>query len=783
MNLLCQRSLLIVLVVVFQAHASFYSKLAIADDAAQDRARELAASLSSAELSERRDAAYALAKLGADAFPAIDALVEGLRDRDDQVWMQCAMAVARLGPDGICAVDALVNSLGDDDLQHRYRAAWAISRIGPQAIPALIKAAADASSRRRAAAFDAMGWMPENADRLVESLRQGLRDDRTEVRQQAATSLARIGDPVASALGEALDSEDQVVRSIAAGGLAKTRSADSYRDRLIALLNDEDAGVRAAAIMAAAKTNAADEQKIQMIIQALIDPDTKVRGGGVLALRGLPDSLSREMVSHLAQQLESDDQHVRDCVAFAIGTMGRRGEPAVDALIAALKDNSEQDASSEPSPISEALRRIGTAAVPALLREATGSQDSQDKLAKALAQIGPAATEPLIAALQNETGRVRAIAAQAIGQMRSIPAIAVQPLANCLQVDDPELRAAASAALGHVGKLDANVINQLRGLSEDADDRVRSAATLAVATTDGDQEYVTNLLMNAVQDASELVRRSAVVGLTKIESDRGEVIDALVVGLSDSDSIVRRDAAIAIGAIGPSARRATERLIELLAGDDNSVRAAAATSLGSVAEPTPELAQTLGRALVGDDDAVSLAALGSLTLMEQTAGVVVDSVIELLSHPRGELRAAALSCLAKIEADAERSVPLLKNALGDEEWAVRRDAAAALGQLGDKAQGAVPVLFALLSEPDDTNFAKDALRSINVAGPDAVPVLIEGLKSTDRRQQFYALYLIGRVQPKAKDAIPVLRELAESSDSDRLRGMVQRAIDEISAAE
>ena len=65
--------------------------------------------------------------------------------------------------------------------------------------------------------------------------------------------------------------------------------------------------------------------------------------------------------------------------------------------------------------------------------------------------------------------------------------------------------------------------------------------------------------------------------------------------------------------------------------------------------------------------------------------------------------------------------------------------------------------------------------------PEAVPILIEGLKSTDRRRQFYAIFLLGKVGAEASTALPVLRQLREDSDSVRAKDAFTRAIKQIEA--
>ena len=78
-----------------------------------------------------------------------------------------------------------------------------------------------------------------------------------------------------------------------------------------------------------------------------------------------------------------------------------------------------------------------------------------------------------------------------------------------------------------------------------------------------------------------------------------------------------------------------------------------------------------------------------------------------------------------------------------------------LGELGSQAKSAVPVLFKMLDSEQDQDAARGALRSMDDAGPEAVDVLIEGLESDDRRRRYYAMFLLGKIGPAAKDAVPL----------------------------
>lgn len=762
----------------------------------------LVAALASEDVQTRRDAAYDFAKLGKDALPAIDALVKGLDDRDDQVWMQSAMAVARIGANAGAAIDSLIGSLGDDNDQRRYRSAWALSRIGAEAIPALIEAAGGESTRRRVAALDAMGWMADNPDGIIAALEAALRDDRPDVRRQAAVSMGRLGAPAAQSLGLALNNDFAEVRAAAASALAKLDGhADAYRERLIQLIEDPDSEVRAAAIVAVSVTSVTDRQMVDLIVDAVMDQEADVRAGGVIALKNLtrasgPNGVAEQAVSKLITSLETDDPHQRDSAAFAIGTMGQRGQSAIPALIAALQrtdtgqpgsvsQTGDAEVERDASAIEDALRRIGPASVPALLQAASNDQNASDaaaagdRLAKALARIGPAATKPLVDALDDEAGVTRTIAARAIGQMRLPVKEAIPALAVCLDAKNAELRAVATTALGRYVQLDETLVDRIHSLCHDPDPRVRAAAVLCVAKTDSKTGRVTGVLLGAFADTDALVRRSAIGGMMHLKLETTESISALIVALDDSDATVRADAAGAIALIGPPADQAVARLTQLLGDPNAAVRTAATSALGATGNQSPEVVSAIGASLSDPDDSVTIASLVALTSMGEQAAGQVETVIGLLNHPRPDLRAAALSCLSKIETNRERSVILLTEALSDGDWSVRRDAANALGELGSDGKGAVPVLLRMLAVPDDTNFAKDALRSINAAGPEAVPILLEGLESEDRRQQYYSLYMLGKVTPKPTDALPTLKRLLEETDSGRLRGAYQRAIDEI----
>ena len=135
--------------------------------------------------------------------------------------------------------------------------------------------------------------------------------------------------------------------------------------------------------------------------------------------------------------------------------------------------------------------------------------------------------------------------------------------------------------------------------------------------------------------------------------------------------------------------------------------------------------------------------------------------------------------MSKVAAKPSVAVAPLIEMLGDDQWAIRRDAADALGDIGPDARSAVPALFKLLDSEDDRDAARGALREIDDADATAVPILTEALKSEDRRRRFYAISLLRKVGPAAKEALPELQRIAEEDESRRTRDFVKSAIKSI----
>jgi HEAT repeat protein len=88
----------------------------------------------------RREAVWALARLGPAAKKAASFLIAALRDADTKVRFGAAQALGAIGPKARAGIPALIECLRDSNLIFCRLAAQALVRIGPAALPALQEA-------------------------------------------------------------------------------------------------------------------------------------------------------------------------------------------------------------------------------------------------------------------------------------------------------------------------------------------------------------------------------------------------------------------------------------------------------------------------------------------------------------------------------------------------------------------------------------------------------------------------------------------------------------------
>jgi len=334
---------------------------------------------------QRRNAAFALGKLGGDAESALPSLKKHLKEGDARVREAAAVALGEIGKaslkarDDATLVNALTDALKDKEPLVRRSAAHALGNLGKAAKPA--RAALEATLAKETSAA---------------------------VRQNIAWALGRIGPESIASLTAALRDPDPIVQREAANsiGLFKDEIARKALPELLACCKVKNSGVRNAALNVLINILQEDDLEAAAgISEALGDPDLEVRQNAALALSAIggkvavpavpilidaikqkgnaevrrqaaialfnigPDA--HEAVPSLIQALADDDAELRTNAALGLGGIGPKAQPAVPHLVKLLANSKEQKAARVEA--ATALARIGPVpaaieAIPALVK-------------------------------------------------------------------------------------------------------------------------------------------------------------------------------------------------------------------------------------------------------------------------------------------------------------------------------------------------------------------------------------------------------------------------------
>ncbi|MBI2924279.1 MAG: HEAT repeat domain-containing protein [Verrucomicrobia bacterium] len=432
---------------------------------------------------------------------------------------------------------------------------------------------------KRVRAIETLGELQDS--RALGPLREALEDaDRYLVRQAAAKALGKLGDPTATApLVAALDDPESLVRAEAA--LALGRLADpAALDPLIAQLSSTLGDVQEAATQALVHFGAPAVQKLMAVLHqssyAMRIKAAKVLGqiGDPHALPALTAALQdshlearREVIEALTHfspvpiepilgMLADPAAEVRATAARALGRL--KDPRALEPHRAALKDPDpevreavwkaldflEWPPANQRQYVLRALAfgefqeavAVGGAAVEPM-REfyRRGDQEAHRKIAAGLKQIGPAAIEPLVAALSETNQSLLKLILETLAALGWQPAeaaqrihialstgrydlavqegeAALQPLLAKLQSDGDWERQMAAQALGELH--DARALEPLCAALRDIAGDVRTAAALALGRL-GAPEAIP-ALQAALADPQLQVRWAAKEALEKL---------------------------------------------------------------------------------------------------------------------------------------------------------------------------------------------------------------------------------------------------------------------------
>ena len=172
------------------------------------------------------------------------------------------------------------------------------------------------------------------------------------------------------------------------------------------------------------------------------------------------------------------------------------------------------------APLLEALRRqarglteaslLGTPANP------EGRNPAELSAAHALAALGEGAVEPLVAELDHADWRVRAAAADVLGNMGRTARAAAPALGRCLEDSNMWVRRNAAEALGNMAPNDGEIIARLGIALGDGDERVRRNGALALAKIGPPAASAVAGLTKLLADENRYVRYNGLLALERI---------------------------------------------------------------------------------------------------------------------------------------------------------------------------------------------------------------------------------------------------------------------------
>ena len=381
----------------------------------------LSGGLTNPDASIRGGSAFVLGRLGPPVRPAAELLATLLDDDSPLVRTAAAGALVSIEPGGVRGVGTLVELLKHRDELVQAKAAFRLGQFGPAAGAAVgpLVELLDDCDTVAAAAAGALGKIGPRALVSVEPLVAASVDGGRLLRRGAVESLGRFGPAAGAAvpvLIEALEDEDWQVPHLAATALGRIDTASAEVVRALVSAVDQgqgDAELRIAALESLASLDPGTTDVVPVLIRALSDPCLPVARQAVRSL----GAVGPEAVDRLAEALRHPSRDVRLSAAEALGLIGPPASGAADRLIEALAD---ADVS-------------------------TGFYAEEP-----LVKIGPAATDRLIEALDDERPEVRACVARILGQLGPSAAEAVEALRGTLEDPDEYTRSVAAWALEEI---------------------------------------------------------------------------------------------------------------------------------------------------------------------------------------------------------------------------------------------------------------------------------------------------------------------------------------------
>ncbi len=141
---------------------------------------------------------------------------------------------------------------------------------------------------------------------------------------------------------------------------------------------------------------------------------------------------------------------------------------------------------------------------------------------------------------------------------------------------------------------------------------------------------------------------------------------------------------------------------------------------------------------------------------------------------------SVLQALGAMGPDGKEAVPALLALFGDPDTPirVRSRTLSTLGEIGSGAKAAIPQLITWLVDPQFGRHRFGFCQTLAQIGPAAVKPVMERFKTATPYGRVGLLWTLGEIGPPAKEAIPLLEQLAQDKDA-MVRGEASKVIHRI----
>ncbi len=411
------------------------------------------------------------------------------------------------------------------------------------------------------------------------------------------------------------------------------------------------------------------------------------------------------------------------------------------------------------------------------------------------------AVPALIGALDRESPEVAWRACRAIGAIGPAAETAVAPLTQALADDNPRVRAYAAFALGRIGEPAMGAVDGLIKNVFDKEEMVRRSSIAALQRIDPPQEKTMPLVVSVLEQGDmsiimpalhSLAREGkravprlrtalqheqacywACLALAEIGPDAAEAVTDLESLLkTDREPDVRLQALVALGEIGKAAQSAVPTILRLVENDPfPNVRYAAVFALGQIG--SDDKIQPLLRRLLDSDDefmrTISAWALArNNTGDQELVRQAVQLIVAAFQSDDVDVRRAAARAAVELDADPELVAPALVKSLQDQDETVVANAIDALSSIGPRA---LKHIDSALQNKDLRHYAVRLIARLGPEAKDAVPALIEAIGSgsrdpDDREFVREAQFAISTIGAAARDAVPALIKSLDVDDEE-----------------